>query len=160
MGESMGYASFTNCRRLEGDPDVIWHAFTHPVESGLYEEHKTETVLPPDFAMAAGHSWDSKHGAECDFDVVRWTIARHVPNTVFEFSGKQRGIRQDVVLAMEPTDGGHIVTETIRFRPAFAGPLGAQLVCWLLLATGLLAKVGDDHGETLDLLEEHLAARQ
>ncbi|MDH6679906.1 hypothetical protein M2284_004131 [Rhodococcus sp. LBL1] len=155
----MGYASFTNWRRLEGDPDVIWHSFTHPAETALYEEHKTETVLSPDFAMTAGHSWDSKHGEECDFDVVRWTIARHVPNEVFEFSGKQRGIRQTVVLTMEPTDGGHIVTETIRFRPALEGKPGAQLLSWLLLATGLLAKVGDDHGENLDLLEEHVAAK-
>ncbi|MGW6379550.1 hypothetical protein ACWFRB_26125 [Rhodococcus sp. NPDC055112] len=154
----MGYASFTNWRLLEGDPDAIWHAFTHPTESGLYEEHKTETVLGPDFEMAAGHGWDSKHGEECDFDVVRWTITRHEPNRVLEFSGKQRGIRQDVVLTMEPGDGGHVVTETIRFRPAFKGKPGAQLLSWLLLTTGLLAKVGDDHGETLDLLEEHIAA--
>lgn len=154
----MGYASFTNRRRLDGDPDVIWHAFTHPMETGLYEEHKTETVLGPDFAMAAGHGWDSKHGEECDFDVVRWTITRHVPNEVFEFSGKQRGIRQDVVLTMEPTDGGHIVTETIHFRPTLAGKPGAQLLSWLLLATGLLAKVGNDRGENLGLLEQHVAA--
>ncbi|WP_174565190.1 SRPBCC family protein [Rhodococcus zopfii] len=154
----MGYASFTNWRRLEGDPDLIWHAFTHPVETARYEEHTTETVLPPDFAMAAGHSWDSKHGEECDFDVVRWTITRHVPNEVFEFSGKQRGIRQDVVLTMAPTDGGHIVTETIRFRPTLAGKPGAQLLSWLLLVTGLLGKVGDDHGQNLDLLEQHIAA--
>ncbi|OYD61145.1 hypothetical protein BDB13_6091 [Rhodococcus sp. OK302] len=152
----MGYASFTNSRRLEGNPDLIWHAFTHPVESGLYEEHKTETVLWPDFSMTAGHGWDSRHGEECDFDVVRWTITRHVPNAVFEFSGKQRGIRQNVVLSMEPADGGHIVTETIRFRPAFEGKPGAQLLSWMLLVTGLLAKVGDDHGDSLDLLEQHV----
>ncbi|GAA4483468.1 hypothetical protein GCM10023094_35060 [Rhodococcus olei] len=154
----MGYASFTNWRRLEGDPDLIWHAFTHPAETELYEAHRTETVLGHDFTMAAGHGWDSKHGAECDFDVVRWTITRHVPNEVFEFSGTQRGIRQDVLLTMEPADGGHIVTETIRFRPALAGKPGTQLLSWLLLATGLLAKVGDDHGENLDLLEQHIAA--
>ncbi len=155
----MGYASFTNRRTLEGDPDLIWHAFTHPVETSLYEEHKTEAVLPPDFEMAAGHGWDSKHGAECDFDVVRWTIVRHVPNEVFEISGKQRGIRQNVVLTMEPADGGHLVTETVRFRPALGGKPGAQLLSWLLLATGLLGRVGDDHGENLDLLAEHIAAR-
>ncbi|QBJ96009.1 hypothetical protein ERC79_08505 [Rhodococcus sp. ABRD24] len=154
----MGYASFTNWRRLNGDPDLIWHAFTHPSESTQYEEHKTETVLAPDFAMDAGHSWDSKHGEECDFDVVRWTITRHVPNRVFEFTGKQRGIRQNVTLTMDPTDDGYILTETIRFRPAFAGKPGAHLLTWLMLATGVLAKVGDDHGESLDLLEQHLAA--
>ncbi|WP_430334205.1 SRPBCC domain-containing protein [Rhodococcus sp. ACT016] len=154
----MGYASFTNWRRLEGDPNLIWHAFTHPSETAQYEEHKTETVLGPDFAMAAGDCWDSKHGEECDLDVVRWTITRHVPNEVFEFTGKQRGIRQNVMLTMEPADCGHIVTETIHFRPAFDGKLGTQLLSWLLLATGLLAKLGDDRGENLDLLEAHIAA--
>ncbi|MDH6195959.1 hypothetical protein M2272_002599 [Mycobacterium frederiksbergense] len=155
----MGYASFTNWRRLEGDPDLIWHALTHPAETQQYEEHKTETVLGPNFTMAAGHSWESKHGEECDHDVVRWTITRHVPGKVFEFTGKQRGIRQNVLLTMESADGGHIVTESIRFRPALAGRPGAQLLSWLLVATGLLAKVGDDHGENLDLLEQHLASR-
>ncbi|WP_458682735.1 SRPBCC family protein [Prescottella equi] len=153
----MGYASFTNWRRLEGDPEVIWHAFTHPSETAQYEDHQTETVLGPDFDMAAGHSWDSKHGEECDFDVVRWTITRHIPNERFEFTGKQRGIRQNVVLTMEPTDHGHILTETIHFRPAIDGKPGTQLLSWLLLSTGLLAKVGNDHGENLDLLEQHIA---
>ncbi|WJJ14574.1 SRPBCC domain-containing protein (plasmid) [Prescottella equi] len=153
----MGYVSFTNRRRLEGDPEVIWRAFTHPLETAQYEDHQTETVLGPDFDMVAGHSWDNKHGEECDFDVVRWTITRHVPNEVFEFTGKQRGIRQNVVLTMEPADRGHILTETIHFRPAIDGKLGTQLLSWLLLSTGLLAKVGNDHGENLDLLEKYIA---
>lgn len=152
----MGYASFSNWRRLEGDRHTIWNAFTHPMECQKYEEHKTETVLPPDFEMAAGQSWDSRHGEECDFDVVRWSITKYVPNEVVEYSGKQRGIRQQVALTMEPEGNGYVLTETIRFRPAFAGHLGSQLVSWLLLASGLLAKVGDDKGEFLDLLDEHL----
>ncbi|NKS98831.1 hypothetical protein GS498_21015 [Rhodococcus hoagii] len=154
----MGTPSFTNWRRLEGDPDIIWHAFTHPSVTAQYEEHKTETVLGPDFDMAVGHSWDSKHGEECDFDVVRWTITRYVANERCEFTGKQRGIRQNVVLTMEAADRGHVVTETIHFRPALHGRIGAQVLSWLLLSTALLAKVGNDHGENLDLLEQHIAA--
>ena len=52
----MGYASFTNWRRLEGDPDTIWHAFTHPCETAQYEDHKRKPSSVLVVAAARGSS--------------------------------------------------------------------------------------------------------
>ncbi|MFF5794675.1 hypothetical protein ACFY5D_21735 [Paeniglutamicibacter sp. NPDC012692] len=152
----MGYSSFSNSGYFEGDPEIIWAAFADPSISNDYAEHKTTFVPGTGFVLAAGSAWDEQHGEECEFDVVSWTITKHVPGSVMEFRGKQRGIRPRVRLGMEPDGSGYRLTESILMSPAIAGKIGASVLSWLLLATGVLAKFGDDKGQSFDLLREYL----
>ncbi|MBP2414070.1 hypothetical protein JOF48_002869 [Arthrobacter stackebrandtii] len=152
----MGYASFSNTAHFKGDPAEIWDAFANPAVAGIYAEHQTEFFPGPDFALAAGKTWQERHGAECDFDVVEWTITDYVPQTTIAFKGRQSGILQKVRMSMEAADGGWTLVEDIRFSPTVGGKWGTSVVAWIMWATGLLAKFSDDHGDTFDRLRRHL----
>lgn len=152
----MGYTSISNTAVLNGNPQKLWEAFAHPAISNLYAEHKVTFVPPKGFALATGQSWEEQHGEECDYDKVSWNITNHENQSVLEFRGKQAGVLQRVRLSMEPTDQGYRLTETIRFSPATGGKFGSSIFAWLLLGTGILAKMSDDKGRTFDLLQDYL----
>ncbi len=152
----MGYASFSNAAHFKGEPEEIWNAFADPALAGIYAEHQTEFVPGPDFALAPGKFWEERHGVECDFDVVKWTITDYAPQSVIAFQGKQRGMLQKVRLSMEPADGGWTLKEGVSFSPTFAGKLGSTVITWTMWATGLLAKFANDRGETFELLQGYL----
>ncbi|WP_133162995.1 SRPBCC family protein [Arthrobacter glacialis] len=152
----MGYSSFSNSGYFSGRPETLWASFVDPAISAEYVEHKTTFFANKHFALEAGNSWSEHHGEECDFDVVTWTITNYVPESTMDFHGKQRGIRQRVRMTIEPVDAGYRLTETIRFSPAFKGKFGPSVLSWLLLVTGLLAKFGDDKGESLARLQDYL----
>ncbi|AIY00819.1 hypothetical protein ART_1220 [Arthrobacter sp. PAMC 25486] len=156
----MGYASFSNFAHFKGDPEGIWDAFTNPAVTGKYVKHTTEFVPGPDFALEAGKSWEERHGAECDFDVVTWTIADHVPESRMDVQGKQGGILQRVRMRMEPVNDGYLLTESIRFSPAGAGKIGTSVVAWIMWATGLLPKFSNDNGESFELLRDYLDGKR
>lgn len=153
----VGYASFSNSGVVVGNPDRIWEAFAHPEIAAMYAEHQVRVVPSPGFELAVGNSWAEHHGEECGFDVVLWTITRYEPRSVIEFRGRQTGVLQRVRLAMEPSETGHRLTEEISFSPAIAGQAGPSVIAWLLLATGLLARLGNDQGQTFELLRKHKA---
>lgn len=153
----MGYASFSNTAHFKGDPEEIWDAFVNPAVAGIYAEHQTEFVPEQNFALAAGKSWKERHGTECDFDVVTWTITDYQPGSVMAFRGKQSGILQKVRMSMAPAGDGWTLVEDISFSPAVAGKAGTSVVAWIMWATGLLAKFSDDHGDSFNRLRSYLA---
>lgn len=152
----MGYASFSNSAHFKGDRETIWDAFTNPAVTGKYVEHVTEFVPGPDFSLEAGKSWEEHHGAECDFDVVTWTITDHVPGTRMDFQGRQSGILQRVRMSMEPVDDGWMLVENIRFSATTAGKIGTSVIAWVMWATGLLPKFSNDKGESFERLQGYL----
>lgn len=152
----MGYTSFSNSAVMTGNPDEIWEAFAHPAISNLYAEHKISFVPPEGFTLTPGQSWEEHHGEECDYDKVSWTITHHVEQSVLEFRGKQTGVLQRIQLRMEPAENGYRLTETIHFSPTTGGKVGNSIFAWLLLGTGVLAKMSNDKGQTFELLLDYL----
>lgn len=155
----MGYRSFENTRELAVSPEELWPYVIDPISLAGEGRHPVEAEAETPINGAVGDTWIERHGPECDNDVVRWSVTRCEPKRLYEFRGSQRGVAQRVTYSIEPTaDGkGSVVTERIVFSLGFAGKPTQHILPWILLVTGILARVGDEGNEDILLAaEQHI----
>jgi Polyketide cyclase / dehydrase and lipid transport len=148
----MGYGYFVNERPLKADRATIWSYLVEPDKLANSEDHPVEIQSSKQVCDQVGDHWTEVHGAECDHDRVRWTVVACKAPLEYSIEGKQRGVRQRVTYLIAPGDGETAVVERIDFSLSLAGRFPQQILPWLLLGTGVLAKVGKGMSDTLDRL--------
>ncbi|MFF2271600.1 SRPBCC family protein [Agromyces sp. NPDC058136] len=149
----MGYRSFTNSRSIETTPDRLWEILLDPSAMSEFADHPVLVEPAGPLQGVVGETWAETHGPECDDDRVQCKLIAVDAQRRLRLSVKQRGVKQTVEYTLTPIDGSRTeLQERIVFAPTFAGKPGQHVVSWLLLVTGLLAKFGDDEGESLEAL--------
>jgi Polyketide cyclase / dehydrase and lipid transport len=152
----MGYRHVQDERLLKAEPETIWRFLVEPSESSKSESHPVVVESLKQLCDHVGDCWTEVHGAECDHDRVEWRVVSANAPHHYAYVGKQRGIKQRVAYALTPGGEGTTVVERIDFSPALTGRFPQQILPWLLLGTGLLAKVAKGMTDTLDqLAQEH-----
>ena len=149
----MGYRSFTNSRRIETTPDRLWAMLLDPRAMSQFADHPVSVEPNGSLRGTVGETWIETHGPECDDDRVHCVIIDVDRSRRLRLSTKQRGVKQTVEYTLTSIDGARTeLEERIVFAPTFAGKPGQHLASWLLLVTGLLAKLGNDEGRSLEAL--------
>ena len=157
----MAYRSTSVVRFVAAEPEVIWPLVSDPRWISAAGDHPV--TVEPDAGSstaltAVGDSWVEVHGEECDNDRVRWRVVASEAPGLIRIAGSQRGVRQVAEYKIVSTPGGALVKERIVFSPSFAGRPGQQVLPWLLLGTGLLAKFASGMNDIFDSLDKAVAA--
>lgn len=149
----MGYRSFTNSRSIETTPDRLWAILLDARAMSEFAEHPVSVEPSGPLQGVVGETWTETHGPECDDDRVQCKLVAVDRPRRLRLSTKQRGVKQTVEYTLMPIDGARTeLQERIVFAPTLAGKPGQHVISWLLLLTGLLAKLGNDEGKSLDAL--------
>ncbi|KRC59272.1 hypothetical protein ASE14_16075 [Agromyces sp. Root81] len=149
----MGYRSFTNSRSIETTPDRLWAMLLDPRSMSVFADHPVSVAPSGPLQGVVGEAWTETHGPECDDDRVRCVLVAVERSRRLRLRTKQRGVEQTVEYTLTPVDGARTeLRERIVFAPTFAGKPGQHIISWLLLLTGLLAKLGNDEGKSLEAL--------
>ena len=142
-----------NSRIIETTPDRLWAILLDPVAMSEFADHPVSVEPSGRLQGAVGETWTEMHGPECDDDRVQCVLVAVEPARRLRLRTKQRGVEQTVEYTLTPMDGSRTeLQERIVFTPTFAGRPGQHIVSWLLLVTGLLAKLGNDEGRSLEAL--------
>ncbi|MGY4645241.1 SRPBCC family protein [Cellulomonas sp. URHB0016] len=138
----MAYRSFEQVHWFAAEPDRVWDLLVDPVTIVELEEHGSRVEPLVSAPVTVGDRWTEVHGAECDGDRVPWrVVASSIGSSLVEV-GSQRGVRQTITSTIHPHDGGTLLTVKVVFSPGLSGRPGQQVLPWLLLAVGLLGKLG------------------
>jgi Polyketide cyclase / dehydrase and lipid transport len=154
----MGYRYFENEQVLKSAPATIWGFLVDPAKLPHSPDHPVGIESSKTVCDRVGDHWTEVHGAECDHDRIRWSVVASDAPLRYCVEGRQRGIKQRVTYTLTPGDGGTTVVERIDFSLSLAGRFPQQVLSWLMLGTGLLAKVGKGMSDTLDRLADAIAA--
>lgn len=156
----MGYRSFTNNRSIETTPERLWAMLLDPRAMSQFADHPVTVEPSGPLQGVVGETWTETHGPECDDDRVHCVIVDVDHARRLRLSTRQRGVKQTVEYTLTSIDGARTeLQERIVFAPTFAGKPGQHPISWLLLVTGLLAKLGNDDGASLEALA-HSATRE
>jgi uncharacterized protein YndB with AHSA1/START domain len=137
-GPTVFSRTLTRTYELPVSPDEAWSYFTDPGAVAAASSHDLRVEAPP-AGFGPGTQWDEQHGADCDFDVVRWSVTALDPGRAFTIESGQSGARQRVTTTLAPSDTGTRVRTTLRLRPSLRAPGGPveRVVVLAVLVTGL-----------------------
>lgn len=142
-----------NTRSIETSADRLWALLLNPQAMSEFAEHPVSVEPGGPLQGVVGETWTETHGPECDDDRVQCRLVAVDHLRRLRLITKQRGVKQTVEYTLTPVHGAGIaLQERIVFAPTFAGKPGQQIISWLLLLSGLLAKFGNDEGKSLELL--------
>jgi hypothetical protein len=149
----MAYRSITDQRFIRADPASIWPYLAEPRKLAGVGDHPVEIESAHQKCDGIGDTWVEVHGAECDHQRVPWRVISAEYPRMYRCVGRQIGIKQTVEFTVTPVEDGSLVRHRIVFSPTLTGRSPEQLLTWLMLATGLLARVAKGMSDALDDLQ-------